>query len=218
MSRRASIVLPAPGEPTNSRCGRPPLRSPALAAPGPDRARPPCRRRGSLGAVEGRAAASGSDYHVPRRNPTTSSQRLGPDHAEAVHLCRLGGVGRGDDEACRPRGARRRSRPTARRASRRSSPFSDSSPTKATPRTAAGGTCAVAASTATPIGRSSPARPLPQVRGGEVHDDATQRPLEPRMLHSGTDPFPSVLDRGARDPVRVSDGSPRPTKASTVTG
>ena len=82
----------------------------------------------------------------------------------------------------------------------RSSPFSDSSPANAKPSSAFAGTCAVAASTLTAIGRSSPGALLAQVPGREVHDHAPQRPLEPRVLDRRSDPVARVVHRRARKP------------------
>jgi hypothetical protein len=51
----------------------------------------------------------------------------------------------------------------------------------------------------------------------QVHDDATQRPLQARALDRRPDPIARVLHARPRHPFRVSDGSPRPTCASTAT-
>ena len=67
-------------------------------------------------------------------------------------------------------------------------------------------------------GQIEPGALLPKVAGREVDDDATQRPFEPRALDRRADAI-AVASRTAApgSPVRVSDGSPRPTWASTVT-
>ena len=51
----------------------------------------------------------------------------------------------------------------------------------------------------------------------EVHHDATQRPFQASALDRRSDPIARVLHARPGSPVRVSDGSPRPTCASTAT-
>jgi ADP-ribose pyrophosphatase YjhB (NUDIX family) len=51
----------------------------------------------------------------------------------------------------------------------------------------------------------------------QVHDDATQWPLEAGALDRRPDPIARVLDAGPRQAGQRQDGSPRPTCASTAT-
>ena len=139
LSRRASMVLPAPGEPTSSR-----LCPPAAAISRTRRAcacpRTSARSTRSAGAVAaGVAAATSGGVQVPRRNPMTSSTRstgttrtrptsrgLGGVRERARPACATPGRGRGDRD--RQHAGRRRGPPPSARAR----------PTNATPRERAG--------------------------------------------------------------------------------
>jgi hypothetical protein len=44
-----------------------------------------------------------------------------------------------------------------------------------------------------------------------VHDDATERQFHARAPDRRSDPIAGILDPAPGSPVRVSDGSPRPT-------
>ena len=98
------------------------------------------------------------------------------------------------------------------------SPFNDSSPAKAHPATALSGTWAVAASTATAMGRSRPGPSLRRFPGARFTTTRRSGHSRPACSTAGRMRSRASWTAVPASPVSVNEGRPRPTKASTVMG
>ena len=167
------------------------------------------RRRGDTGIHPG-----GS--HVPRRNPATSASVAAPTTRSDPIWAASSAFAAGTTTPFRP--ARAAAMATDRMPGvGRSSPFSDSSPANAYPTTACAGTCAVAASTPTATGRSSPGPSLRRLAGARFTTTRRSGHSRPALSTAGRTRSRASFTEAPGRPVKTSDGNPRPTNASTVT-
>ncbi len=216
-SRRASIVLPAPGEPDHEQvvaAGRGDLQRPAgLCLPA------------NLGQVH----AAGFDVLRPRdlvgggRRPGPAEEghhlleRVGADHAQPVDERRLRRVRGGNDDATQAVASRRDRDREHARAWRRDRPASESSPANAQPATGSTGTCAEATSTPIATGRSSPGPSLRRLPGDRLTTTRRSGHSSRALSTAGRIRSRASWTAAPGRPVSVSDGSPRPMYASTMT-
>ena len=214
--RRASIVLPAPGGPTIRR-----LCPPAAATSSARRACacPRISDRSTLAAASVGGAAPGSiagGSHVPRRKPATSANVDAPTTRSDPICAASSALAAGTTTPFSP--ARAAAIATDRMPGvGSSSPLSESSPANAYPTTAGAGTCAVAVSTPTATGRSSPGPSLRRLAGARLTTTRRSGHSSPALSTAGrTRSRASFTDAPGR-PVKTSDGNPRPTYASTDT-
>ena len=214
--RRASIVLPAPGEPT-SRTLWPPAAATSRAR------RACCWPRTSARSTDVPAAASSptggggsSGVHVPRRKPTTSARDAAPTTCSPSTWAASRALGAGTTTPSRPLRAASIATDSTPGVGM-SSPLSDSSPANAYRARNVEGTWAVAASTPMATGRSRPGPSFRRLPGARLTTTRRNGHSSPAPSTAGR--IRSVASRTAApgSPVRVSDGSPRPTWASTVT-
>ena len=182
-------------------CVRPRPRPPARGAPGAARGRRRGRRRAPARPVDRRwrcvvgrlpAAAEEADGAARAARPGTTR-----DPADLRGLDR---VGLGDDARSGTARGRPRSRSRGCPASTGPLRGSDSSPARTHARQPVDGTCAVAASTLDGDRQVEARALLAEVPGGEVDDDAPQRPLETGVLDRRPDALAGVLHRRARQP------------------
>ena len=148
------------------------------------------RGRGSPRSL-GRAPTCPAGTRRPRR-------AWPPRRPEPLDLRRLAPVRGRDHDAVAARRAPRRWPPKGRRASARTRPSRDSSPANAYPTTAGvRGTCAVAASTPTATGRSSPGPSFRRLAGARFTDHAAESAIETGALDGRAHTIARVVHRGA---------------------
>ena len=214
-SRRASIVLPAPGDPTIRR-----LWPPAAAT---SRARRACvcprtsdRSTVAAAGTSSTGVTASTGDHVPRRKRTASANVSAPTTRSPSTCAASTAFAAGTTIPSSP--ALAAAIATVRMPGvDSSSPFNETSPAKASAPRRSFGTCPVAASTLITSGRSSPGPSLRTFAGARF---TTTR----RSGHSSSAPSTAGRTRSRASwtaapgsPVTISAGSPRPTCASTVT-
>ncbi len=215
--RRASMVLPAPGEPTSST-----LWAPAAATSSARRAWC-CPRTsakstaGSVGAARQLAGASVSAAPtIPSGSSTTSRSVLAPTTWRPSTCAASRALTSGTMTPSKPRRAAAIATESTPGVGM-SSPFSESSPAKANRANRGDGTCAVAASTPIATGRSSPGPSLRMLPGARLTTTLRRGHSIPDPSTAGRMRSQASLTAAPGNPVRVREGSPRPTCASTVT-
>jgi hypothetical protein len=214
-SLRASIVLPAPGEPTSRTL------CPPAAATSSARRACVCPRTSarSTSAVRssGSSARTGGGCQRPRRNPTTSPSEATPTTRSPSTWAASAAFATGTTTPASPWRAAAIATEIAPGVGS-TSPFSDSSPKKTSPATARSGTWAVARSTLAAIGRSSPAPSFRRLPGARFTTTRRSGHSSPACSTAGRIRSRASWTAAPGSPVTVSEGSPRPTKASTVIG
>lgn len=215
-NRRASIVLPAPGAPTNSA-----LCPPAAATSSARRACawPRTSERSTVWrpSPRGTVRAGGDGRHVPRKNPTTSASDGAPTTSmpstSAASVAFISGT-------TTPRS------PSAAAAIDMEStpgvdtsvPLSESSPTNPHRRTPSAGACPVATSTLIATARSSPGPSFRMLPGDRFTTTRRSGHSSLALSTAGRMRSRASWTAAPGSPVNVSDGRPRPTCASTTTG
>ena len=207
--RRASIVLPAPGEPIMST-----LCPPAAATSRARRAwvwPRTSRKSTSLG------ASSSSRRVVDRRRLPRSPEEA--DHVGRASTPRRPAAGRPAPPRARSTaGTITPSRPARAAAIATestpgvgiSSPLSESSPARANRPSSVGRHLGGRREHAGGDREVEPRSFLAEVARREVHDDAAQRPLEPLALDRGPDALARVANGSAREPGERERGQPSP--------
>ena len=212
--RRASIVLPAPGDPTSRR-----LCPPAAAISSARRAWcwPRTSARSTAGGRHaGSEATTSGASQVPRRKPTACwSPGAGTTRSPSTSAA----------SAALPSGTTMTPAPSRAAAIAAestpgvgtNSPRSDTSPKNTTPSSARTGTCAVAANTATAIAASSPGPSFRRLAGARFTTTRRSGHSSPACSTAGRMRSRASWAAAPGSPVKVNDGRPLPTKASTAT-
>ena len=211
--RRASIVLPAPGGPTNSRwC------PPAAASSSARRASGWPRTSAMSGDAGGGWPATGSRWSghgsSPRKASTSSASV-----STARTLCRpTSSASRADATATTTSSASTTSTMGTVPGTARTAPSRPSSPRKPTPSTRSGSSCSDATSTPTAIARSSPLPPLRVPDGARL--TVIRRVGQSRPLDSSADRTRSRASRhdASGKPTTAKPGRPFETWTSTLMG
>ena len=214
-SLRASIVLPAPGEPTiRTLC---PLRRPPPGRDGPAPApRTSAKSTAWRGSSTGPGASGARDRHVPRKNPTTSARDDAPTTSRPSTSAASSALEVGTTTPRIP--ARLAAIATESTPGVETSPpRSESSPANTHSSSLAGGTWAMATSTPIATGRSSPGPSFRSVPGERLTTTRRSGHSNPALSTAGLIRSRASWTPAPGRPVSVSDGSPRPTCASTAT-
>ncbi len=217
-SRRASIVFPAPGEPTSSAL------CPPAAATSSARLACACPRISAKSAVgaggDSPVVPLGSrepGLQLPRKNPTTSASDGAPitsrSSTSAASVAFAAGTITPSNPA-RLAAIATESTPGVDT----SEPLSDSSPANAYRASRGAGTCAEAGKYSIATGRSSPGPSLRRLPGERFTTTRRSGHSSPALSTAGRIRSRASCTGAPGRPVSVSEGNPRPMCASTTTG